>query len=589
MKPKKSLRSRINLIFLIVWLIIFFMQAIYIAVQYRRAYTDAQAAFENTMSSAHSVLTDKVQISAQLLKGLIDDQNIEKYFQCTDKNQQKQMWQSLVSPIKNAYSITSEQYYALSFDNMCELIDSSSGTTKELIHAAHNAYDFFDGNKENLVFYSTSGTPFTDMYFFSFQQIKTPDPDRIGMKFLGTVVVAGKVNKAEFMRESGLDKKVRLVLRFNGDEETDVELIPGLEEGSNYFYKTQNVDSSNWVLCGSAALSTPISSGLILLIAETIFMSALFLVIQLYIKRNVFSPLYKISDFLNDYSLTKKKSHLNLQNDTEIGIIANKIDEMIERIESLSRHIVQTQQRLYESEIAQKDASLYALQAQLNPHFMYNTLDCICGIANVSGTPQIADVAVALATMLRYSLSGKTIVPLTEEIEIVKNYLSIMEVRHPNFFTAEFNISPAAEELMCPKMLLQPIIENTFKHGFVPRTKNAHIVISANVDTDRLIITIFDNGKGFPKEILSELLNNFKQLNNSFYLPSNNSTHIGLINIQSRIRLNYGKDYGLNIESEEGKFSKIILNLPIISKDENQDVNSTDVHRSEDLSNLTQN
>ena len=165
MKPKKSLRSRINLIFLIVWLIIFFMQAIYIAVQYRRAYTDAQAVFENTMSSAHSVLTDKVQISAQLLKGLIDDPNIEKYFQCTDKNQQKQMWQSLVSPIKNAYSITSEQYYALSFDNMCELIDSSSGTTKELIHAAHNAYDFFDGNKENLVFYSTSGTPFTDMYY----------------------------------------------------------------------------------------------------------------------------------------------------------------------------------------------------------------------------------------------------------------------------------------------------------------------------------------------------------------------------------------------------------------------------------------
>lgn len=102
MKPKKSLRSRINLIFLIVWLIIFFMQAIYIAVQYRRAYTDAQAVFENTMSSAHSVLTDKVQISAQLLKGLIDDPNIEKYFQCTDKNQQKQMWQSLVSPIKNA-------------------------------------------------------------------------------------------------------------------------------------------------------------------------------------------------------------------------------------------------------------------------------------------------------------------------------------------------------------------------------------------------------------------------------------------------------------------------------------------------------
>ena len=142
------------------------MQAIYIAVQYRRAYTDAQAAFENTMSSAHSVLTDKVQISAQLLKGLIDDQNIEKYFQCTDKISKNKCGQSLVSPIKNAYSITSEQYYALSFDNMCELIDSSSGTTKELIHAAHNAYDFFDGNKENLVLLHIGYTVYGYVFLF---------------------------------------------------------------------------------------------------------------------------------------------------------------------------------------------------------------------------------------------------------------------------------------------------------------------------------------------------------------------------------------------------------------------------------------
>lgn len=97
MKPKKSLRSRINLIFLIVWLIIFFMQAIYIAVQYRRAYTDAQAVFENTMSSAHSVLTDKVQISAQLLKGLIDEPRILKnIFNVQTKISKNKWWQSLV-------------------------------------------------------------------------------------------------------------------------------------------------------------------------------------------------------------------------------------------------------------------------------------------------------------------------------------------------------------------------------------------------------------------------------------------------------------------------------------------------------------
>lgn len=561
MSSKKSLKHGINLIFLSVWFIMFVMQIIYIFALYQRSIRDTQATFYNSMTAAHSIIDQKVHICKQLSDTILNDSTTIDYFASTDSFERENLWRGVTAHMRSIYNITSEQYYVIAFDTDNKLLNFSADTSSPTLRLAKEAYAGFMTSREPLAFYTIPDTPFSDMLIFWVSDVNIPNIDKVEKTFLGTLAVAAKISKQDLIRQTGLEENVNLTLHYRNLEEKNVEFLSGNSDKGKVFWK-ENIDTSFWNMQGYADVDTPISTGLILLIAETLFMSVLFWVIQQFIKRNIFSPLYKVSDFLESYSLTKKNKRINLQNQTEIGSVADKIDEMIENIEQLSRHIVQTQQKLYESEIAQKDASLYALQAQLNPHFMYNTLDCICGIANASQVPQIADVTVALAKMLRYSLSEGRSVPLIQEIEIVKNYLTIMEVRRPNFFTAEFNISQDAEKVLCPKMLLQPIIENTFKHGFAIPVKDAHISICAKLESDCLLISIFDNGRGISEEKQADIINMLETIDHTSAIPSNGKVHIGLINIQNRIRLNYGDEYGLCVESKAGEFTKIILKLP---------------------------
>lgn len=564
MNSKKSLRNGINMIFLSVWLIIFVLQIIYIYTLYRKTVNDTQIQFYSCMDSTYGILEKKINTGKQIAKFISNDSLTFSFFQCNDAQQCQILWNSIITPVKNTYDITSERFYALCFNNEQELIASSDDADLQLIHAARDALGAFKLNTENINFYTTSNSPFSNMLFFSFYDIKLPDINSVGTKHIGTIVVAGKVNTEELLRQSGLSRQVRLSLRNDKSEENNIILTQGLSDEQQLFWE-RNISSTKWYLCGSSNVETPISTGIILLIAETGFMTILFVLMQKFVKRSIFVPLYKISDFLEDYSITKKNKRIDLKNQTEIGNVADKIDKMVDDIEQLSHRIIQTQQKLYESEIAQKDAKLYALQAQLNPHFMYNTLDCICGIANISNVPLIPDITVALAKMLRYNLSEGSDVPLSREIELIKNYLTIMEIRRPDCFTAEFHISAEAENLLCPKMLLQPIVENIFMHGFDDYyIQDAHIIISAESKNDCLLITIFDDGCGIPKEKQASVIHSLETDDYSFYFSTDGSNHIGLLNIQNRIKLEYGNDFGLNIESEEGEFTKVTLKLPII-------------------------
>ena len=499
MKSKKSLRNGINLIFLIVWLIIFMIQIVYIYTMYRKSVNDTQATFSNTMISAHAALEKKIHTATQLSKVISNDIKTIEYFQCADENQRKILWQNTIEPLQVAYNMTAEQFYAFSFDPSKNLIASSDSPSLQLVYAVHETYEAFKTNNEPLSFYSISDTPFTDMFFFLFCDITTPDPDHVGIKNLGTIAIAGRINKDELIRQIGLNEKIKLAFRYCHDEKTDVVLTSGTSDTEQLFWE-ESVSDTNWNLYGCSDIDTPITTGIILLALETMFMSGLFVLMQQFVKKNIFIPLNKISEFLKHYSLTQKNQRINLHNKTEIGNVADKIDEMVGSIETLSRSIIETQQKLYESEIAKKDASLYALQAQLNPHFLYNTLDCICGIANVFNAPLIPDITSALAKMLRYNLSEGNDVPLIREIELVKNYLTIMEARRPDCFTTEFHINSETENLIVPKMLLQPIIENIFIHGLDDYIHDARIIISAKSENNYLLITISDNGCGISED-----------------------------------------------------------------------------------------
>ncbi len=563
MQSRKNLRNGIQLIFFSVWFIIFTIQTIYIYTSYQRTLHDEYMSFDSSMVSVHSLFENRIQTSAQLSKSFVYNSSTPEYFQCTDVQQRQILWTNLIAPLQYIFENPLDKYSAVAFNAQDELLNITDNADSQLSAFAAQALQQHNEKKSPLVICSSDNTAFESLYFFYFSEISIPSTQAVKTNDLGALAIAGKINKSDLILQSSLPRGTILNV-YNKEDFTFFLSNPESYAKDNYFSWKQNIYDSNWILQGELINKISLSASIILIAFETLFMSLLFLFMNQYIKLTIVSPLYSIANFLNTYTIIQKGNRIHLKSNTEIGDIADRINTMIDTNEQLSRRIVQTQQQLYESELAKKDAALYALQAQLNPHFMYNTLDCICGIANLYNVPLIADATVALSRMLRYNLSQDKTVPLMQEIEMLKNYFTIMAIRRPDYFTTEFNIAPEAENIQCLKSILQPLLENTFKYGFCGNVKNAHIIIDAAVTDAALVIRVSDNGHGIPEEKLNSIIHQLNNKDFSLYTQAEGKIHIGLINIQNRIKLNYGNRFGLKIESRENEFTKITVTLPIL-------------------------
>ena len=224
--------------------------------------------------------------------------------------------------------------------------------------------------------------------------------------------------------------------------------------------------------------------------------------------------------------------------------------------------------REYVAYMKQKDAEIHALQSQINPHFLYNTLDSIRGLALINDDADVADMTEALSVFFRYSIGQKgNIVTLQDELDNIKTYLVIQNNRFKNklFFQVLFDGSEA-DILRCrlPKLLLQPIIENAVYHGIEPKIGPGHIVIRISTTEKRLIINVQDDGIGMDEAALKSInqkLRQGKHVDESTHVYGNG---IALININQRIILNYGEGYGVTLASTAGVGSEVELTLPII-------------------------
>ncbi len=228
-------------------------------------------------------------------------------------------------------------------------------------------------------------------------------------------------------------------------------------------------------------------------------------------------------------------------------------------------HTLDTRKTL---ELSTKQAEFLTLQSQINPHFLYNTLDSIRGDALSSGNRGIADVAEALSTYFRYTISEKrTVVPLRSELQNVHNYFRVQQYRFGKNLILETEIEDPEQELLeaeCPKLILQPIVENAILHGFNQKSKEKRISIRAAVLSSQLRIRIIDNGSGMDEATLYRINDSF--INSRELLRENASgsrrTGIALQNINQRIRLLYGEEYGLRIYSVPKTGTDVHIRLP---------------------------
>lgn len=206
-----------------------------------------------------------------------------------------------------------------------------------------------------------------------------------------------------------------------------------------------------------------------------------------------------------------------------------------------------------------REAELKALQAQINPHFLYNTLDMINWMAIRRNAEDISETIDSLTRYFRYSLSkGKDIVSISDELELAKAYLSIQKKRFGDIFSVEFHVGKDVKQFKIPKLIIQPVIENAILHGIQERDdKNGLIKILAEKNRDDIIISVKDNGIGIKEEKLRDLLKDGMQSGNGSY---------GLYNINERIRLFCGDEYGIGITSTEGEGTTVIIRLRAISE-----------------------
>ena len=260
------------------------------------------------------------------------------------------------------------------------------------------------------------------------------------------------------------------------------------------------------------------------------------------IQRYIIWPIQKMAVAMSMPEKELVGKSLQIEQEDEIGKLYQSFNEMNARIENYIEKNNEMNKR-------EKEYQIQALNAQINPHFIYNTLDTLQWMAMDIPAPEICRLITSFSDILRYSISKKeSIVTLEDEIQCLRNYINIYEERYEMSFS-RFDIDERIYPYKTFKMLLQPIVENSITHGFIHDMEGALIEIKGKIDGDEAVIRISDNGAGISQERI-------------LYILSKNSDRIGLSNINQRLKLLYGEAYGLKIVSAVGQGTEVIFRFP---------------------------
>ena len=288
-----------------------------------------------------------------------------------------------------------------------------------------------------------------------------------------------------------------------------------------------------------------------------VFVVAFFLfvlmVINAYISSRITGPIKRLEKSVNALEAGHLDTDIYIGGSYEIRHLGRSIRDMARQIRVLMEDIVAEHESKRKSEFD-------ALQSQINPHFLYNTLDIIVWMIENEQKAEAVKVVTALARFFRISLSkGKSIIPVRDELEHVRNYLMIQQMRFKNKFTYRIEAEPDTLHLASLKLMLQPLVENAIYHGMEFMDGDGEIEVRAFLENGDLWFTVSDNGLGMTQEQVDSLLKD------TAHVSSKRGSGIGVKNVNERIRLYFGEQYGLFIESEPDEGTTIRIHLPAAS------------------------
>lgn len=276
--------------------------------------------------------------------------------------------------------------------------------------------------------------------------------------------------------------------------------------------------------------------------------------VSLRLSKSLSKPIHTITEAMHKIEEGHLDTRIEIERMDEFGDLATNFNVMVNKLCDYMDYKVKQQQELNDSNIAM-------MQAQLNPHFIYNTLDTIKWVAKANHIPEIVTLVTSLAKILRTGISSSQLITLKEELSIVQSYVDIQRIRFGEKFKYVKEIHDGLEMCIVPKLVIQPLVENAIIHGLADRD-DGNIHISAFKENDKLIITVSDDGCGISEEVM-EFLNSRvrKKLEGS----------IGIYNIDTIIRLRYGDEFGVFFNKIEEGGTKVTVLLPFILQEGTED------------------
>ena len=322
-----------------------------------------------------------------------------------------------------------------------------------------------------------------------------------------------------------------------------------LQDETAHGYQVQVAVPRDYVLSGS------ISSSIFILA-----LSLLFIVILYVTLKKTFSKyqtqVVDLVETIHDIAEGEQGKRIDLKKkDQELLLIAETTNDMLDRLE---RNI----HDIYQLELSQKDANMRALQAQINPHFMYNTLEFLRMYAVMENQNELADIIYEFSSLLRNNISDERETTLKQEVEFCRKYSYLCMVRYPKSIAYGFKIDPGLEEMRIPKFTLQPLVENYFAHGVDHRRTDNVISIKALKKEGYVEILVTDNGRGIPADKLTEIQDKLAQRTFEHTVDySGKRQSIGIVNVHERFVLYFGDRYDINVESvkQEGVRYRITI------------------------------
>ena len=312
----------------------------------------------------------------------------------------------------------------------------------------------------------------------------------------------------------------------------------------------QNATTGLYLILQQPQLFTPGTLRLLHTVSALCALSCVILSITLGLRlsHQVFEPIGKLHRAIRKVEKNDLQVQVPIPQDRqdELTELATQFNHMVTSLEK-------NQQALLENQKALNEAQIRMLQAQLNPHFLCNTLDTMKWISKINQVPQVALMSTNLADILRFCISPKEFVPLRREMEILERYVEIQRIRLSDSFTYTAEVPEELLDCLVPKMLLQPLAENAILHGLSGSQDGELVVTAACLEGNILEIRVADNGSGLPEELLGP-----------YKPPAEPTGHLGLLNVDTILRKHYGEEFGLRLENrKECAGACVIARLPI--------------------------